>query len=205
MAISLTEILAAARIDLADDTTTSTYWDDDDLTKFANDACRELIHILPKQYIAEYQEEGIYALNTSGYISLPSDFSVEDAVYCDSNRARMITKDLYTEMLYNNLLKPTVGQPIYWIEESGVLHYRPIPSEEIASGLLLYYIKEHTDLEDGADEVELHPKFLPVLSLLLSSKAKSMRESAEDGKQLHDLAFEQLKLIIGKRTALEGD
>ena len=204
MSITLTELLAASRIVLADSQCSqSTFFSDADLTLYINNSLLTLFSLLPDDALQNYNDvdESNIVSGTSEY-DLPDDYYIESTVMVSDVQARKVRYSEYVIWENNTYLQPLKSQPAYTIKDGQVVIF-PEPEHDAALGLKFFYLKVPPTLEDGSDTVDIDASYSPIITKLAAGRALQIKASVEEGAALVKSALEDLQILLKKDISEE--
>jgi hypothetical protein len=197
IAPTLQDLIQAIRDLLNQPDPNNSFWNDEELTRYLNEAIR--IHMAELTDIDEGQFGATYTLNiveSQETVALPSDFFIARALYKVTNQENILLS------YRNNLTEsyPTDGEgtsemyaPSYYFRGNNIV-LRPLPRFSEAGGLLLEYVQLPASLQDGADQMtaQIVALFRQSVEMYGVYKAK-LKESLANNIRVHDVAMENFK------------
>lgn len=181
---TLSRLIQETRIFLNQENATNSFWSDQELTMYANDAVRQYFATVVQN--SEGQFDKIVDLNIVAdqeEVALPSDFFEVRAVY------KKIT-DAYKVLPYMNLVNvnydtnggtSALNYEAYYYFRGDSLVLRPIPNFSETSGLKLEYTAFPETLIWGGDTMtHVSPIFKEMIIMYMVYKAK-VKESLVNG------------------------
>ena len=213
MALMLSQIIDAARVQLADSQGDSPFWQDEDLTSVVNQAINEIIPLIPKSIIPYYAGDSVLDITSGTNNYALADFTPSaaklhtvDAVYLNNVFCRPTTRDQIRLLNANVYLAPSVDAPFWWQHEDKI-YIAPTPTANITSGLAMAFRIQPDALVYTVltGTVNFRDSFLPALGLLTAGRAKLGPESAEEGIELVKGAYALLSSLSGYEIKLRSE
>ena len=208
---TLQDIIQAVRDLLNQPDPNNSFWNDEELTRYANEALR--IHMAELADIDEGQFAATTTLNiVSGQetVALPSDFFMARGLFKVLNNGRVLLpyRNNLTEGVETTGNSDSSGYlPSYSFRGNSFV-LNPPPNFSETGGLFLEYVQLPASMLDGADTLtaQISALFRQSVEMYVVYKAK-LKESLANGIRVHDVAaenfrdlFKQFKDMSAKRS-----
>jgi len=199
MSITLTELIAEARVHLADSQCSeSEFFSDTGLTQYINNALLTLWGLLPDDILRNYEDLGEQNLvsGTANY-DLPATFYIELAIIYNDIACRKIKYSEHKIIENNTYLQPLASQPGYYLNDDDI-YLLPTPTANATNGLQLFFLTKPPVLSDAITSVNIDIAFKPIVAKLAAGRALNLKASVAEGKILIQSALEDMKIITTK-------
>jgi hypothetical protein len=204
-------LIREARIFLNQLNPSNSFWSDEELTNYANDAIRQYFLIVNDQSEGQFDVvANIDIVAGQEAYNLPSDFFEMRALYYVGSTQNTMLR------YYNNLSESYETQSVNYTDQYAPYYYfrmqevvlRPIPGFSQAGGLLLEYTQFPQTLITGGDSMTsaISPVFKELVVKYMCYQAK-LKESSVQGTDTYspveqhlNTLYEKFKITVGGRS-----
>lgn len=209
---TLDRLILEARIFLNQPDSTNSFWSDQELTIYANDAIRQYFLTLTKYAEGQFDPTPVQLNLVAGVetVAMPSDFFQVRAIYRVTNNGNQVMH--YNNNLTEGYYSSTGAQgdayvPSYYFRGNSIV-LRPIPTANETAGLLLEYTAFPDTIITGQDAMTsgISPIFKELVVKYMCYQAKLKESSVMGGntyaaveRHLADL-YNIFKETVGGRS-----